>query len=158
MDIKNRVFLITGGTSGVGKATALGLARIGAKVVIISRTTESGQAALSDIAEATGNDRAEFLVADFSLQSSIRKVSEEFKRKYDNLHVLANLAGALFFEKQLTQEGIDMTFAVNYLNHFLLTNQLLDILKESRPSRVITVTGAPRFSRIQKSILRILLQ
>lgn len=145
MDIKNRVFLITGGTSGVGKAVALGLARLGAKIVIISRSSESGQNALHAIAEATGNDRGEVLVADLSLQSSIRNVSEEFKRKYDNLHVLANLGGVMYFEKQLTQEGIKRMFAVNYLSHFLLTNQLLDMLKESRPSRVLTVAGAPRF-------------
>ncbi len=145
MDRKNRIFLITGGTSGVGKATALGLARLGAKIVIIGRSSESGQNALHAIAKATGNERGEVLVADLSLQSSIRKVSEEFKRKYDNLHVLANLAGAMYFEKQLTQEGRERMFAVNYLSHFLLTNQLLDMLKESRPSRVLTVAGAPRF-------------
>ena len=150
MDIKNRVFLITGGTSGVGKAIAIGLARIGAKVVIISRTAESGQKAAKYIAAATGNDRAEFLVADLSLQASIRKVSEEFKRKYDNLHVLANVAGALFFEKQVTSEGIDKAFAVNYLSHFLLTNQLLDILKDSGSSRVMTVAGAPGFLKNPK--------
>ena len=145
MDLKDRVFLITGGTSGVGKAVALGLAKLDAKIVIISRSSESGQVALNSIAQASGNDKGEVLVADLSLQSSIRKVAEEFKRKYDNLHVLGNLAGAIYFEKQLTQEGIERTFAVNYLSHFLLTNQLLDILKESRPSRVITVAGAARF-------------
>ena len=112
------VFLITGGTSGVGRATALGLARLGAKIVIISRSSERGQDALHSIAEATGNDRGEVLVADLSLQSSIRNVSEEFKRKYDNLHVLANLGGVMYFEKQLTQEGIERMFAVNYLSHF----------------------------------------
>lgn len=147
MDIKNRTCLITGGTSGVGKAVALGLARLGAKIVLISRSSESGQQALRAIAEATGNERGELLVADLSLQSSIKNVSEEFKRKYENLHVLANLAGAVYFEKQFTQEGIERTFAVNYLSHFLLTNQLLDMLKENRPARIITVAGAPRFLR-----------
>jgi NAD(P)-dependent dehydrogenase (short-subunit alcohol dehydrogenase family) len=145
MDIQNRVFLITGGTSGVGKAIALGLARLGAKIVIISRSHERGQEALNEIAEATGNDKGDFMVADLSLQSSIRKASEEFKRKYDHLHVLANVGGAVYFEKQLTQEGIERTFAVNYLSHYLLTNELLDMQKESRPSRIITVSGAPRF-------------
>lgn len=150
MDEKNKVFLITGGTSGVGKAIAMGLARTGAKVVIISRTAESGQGAVKNIAAATGNERAEFLVADLTLQSSIRKVSEEFKRKYDNLHVLINVAGALFFDKQVTSEGIDKAFAVNYLSHFLLTNQFLDMLKENPPSRVMTVAGAPRFLKNPK--------
>ncbi|OXL85623.1 oxidoreductase [Paenibacillus sp. SSG-1] len=145
MDFQNKVVLITGGTSGVGKAIALGLARLGAKIVIISRNHERGQEALHDIAKATGNEKGEFMVADLSLQSSIRKVSEEFKRKYDHLHVLANVGGAVYFEKQLTSEGIERTFALNYLSHFLLTNELLDMLKESRPSRVITVSGAPRF-------------
>ena len=144
-DVKNKVFLITGGTSGVGKAVATGLAKIGAKIVIISRSAESGKAALSEIATASGNDQGEFLAADLSLQSSILNVGEEFKRKYDNLHVLANLAGAMYFEKQITQDGIDKMLAVNYLSHFLLTHQLLDMLKESRPSRVITVAGAPVF-------------
>ena len=150
LDIKGRTFLITGGTSGVGKAVATGLAKLGAKIVIVSRSSESGQAALNAIAQASGNDKGEFLVADLSLQSSVRQASEEFKRKYDNLHVLANLAGAAYFEKQLTPEGIERTFAVNYLGHFLLTHQLLDMLKESGPSRVITVTGAPLFVKNPK--------
>ncbi len=77
-DIKDRIFLVTGGTSGVGKATALGLARSGAKVVIISRDAGRGQEALDFIAQATGNDRGEFLVGDLSLQSSIEQVSQEF--------------------------------------------------------------------------------
>ena len=145
INVKDRVFLVTGGTSGVGKAIAIGLARTGARVVIISRTAESGQRAVQSLAEATGDDRAAFLVADLSLQSSIHQVSETFKRTYDNLHVLVNAAGALFFEKQCTKEGIDQAFAVNYLSHFLLTNQLLDILKASRSARVMTVAGAPRF-------------
>lgn len=150
LDIKNRVFLVTGGTSGVGHAIARGLAREGAKVVIISRSKESGEAALNSITQATGNDRGEILVADLSLQSSIRQAAEEFKRRYENLHVLVNVAGAVYFEKQLTPEGIERSFAVNYLDHFLLTNQLLDILKESKPARVITMAGAPRFLKNPK--------
>ena len=144
---QNQVFLISGGTSGVGQALATGIAALGAKVVIISRTAESGQQGVARIAEATGNDRAEFLVADLSLQASIRHAAAEFKRRFDNLHVLANVAGALFFEKQLTAEGIDKSLAVNYLSHFYLTNQLLDVLQASGPARVMTVGGAPRFLR-----------
>lgn len=150
MDIQNRVYLITGGTSGVGKAIALGLAKLGAKIVIVSRTPERGQEALQAIAEATGNDKGEFLVADLSLQSSIRKASEAFKRKHDRLHVLVNAGGAAYFDKQLTPEGIERMFAVNYLSHYLLTYELLDLLQDSRPSRVITVAGAPRFLKNAK--------
>ncbi|WP_145019151.1 SDR family NAD(P)-dependent oxidoreductase [Paenibacillus sp. Y412MC10] len=143
-DIENRVFLVSGGTSGVGKAIATGLARLGAKVVIISRSAESGKAALKDISEATGNSRGEWVVADLSLQSSIREVSDLIKRKYDQLHVLVNACGAIYFKKELTVEGIDRMFAVNVLSHYLLTNRLLDILQESGPARVITVSGNPR--------------
>lgn len=143
--IQDQVFLLTGGASGVGQAIAVGLANIGAKVVLSSRTAEGRQRAVAHIAQATGNDRAEFLVADLSLQSDIRRVSAEVKRKYGNLHGLVNAAGALFFEKQLTAEGIDKSFAVNYLSHFHLTNQLLEVLKDSGPARVLTVGGNPRF-------------
>ena len=142
---QDSVFLVTGGTSGVGQAIATGLASTGAKVVIISRTAESGQQAVSQLAAATGNDRAEFLVADLSLQAAIRQVSEEFKRRHDHLHVVVNAAGALFFDQQLTAEGIDKSLAVNYLSHFYLTNQLLDVLRASGPARVLTIGGAPRF-------------
>lgn len=149
-ELKDKVFLITGGTSGVGKAIATGVAQMGGKVVIVSRTAERGQEAIRTIAEATGNDRGEFLVADLSLQSSIRNLSEEFTRKYEHLHVLANVGGAMYFERQQTPEGIDRMFAVNVLSHFLLTNLLLDVLKESRPSRVITVAGNPQFLKNHK--------
>lgn len=146
-EIQDRIFLVTGGTSGVGKATALGLARLGAKIVIVSRSSERGQAACDEIAAATGNDRGEFLVADLALQSSVRQVAETVKRRYDRLHVLANCGGAVYPERQLTAEGIERMFAVNYLGHFLLTTELLDLLTASRPARVITVLGAPRFLR-----------
>ncbi|WP_240418087.1 SDR family NAD(P)-dependent oxidoreductase [Paenibacillus periandrae] len=146
-DIKNKVFLISGGSSGVGKAIATGLARLGAKVVIISRSAESGKTALKDISEATGNSRGDWVAADLSLQSSIREVSDVIKRKYDQLHVLVNACGAVYFKKELTAEGIDRMFAVNVLSHYLLTNRLLDILQESGPARVITVSGNPRFMK-----------
>jgi len=145
--LTGKIFLLTGGTSGVGKATALGIAQKGAKIVILSRSAENAAMALREIAQKTGNDQGEYLVADLSSQASIRKVADQFKQKYTNLHVLANLAGGLFFEKQLTADGIERSFAVNYLSHFLLTCQLLDILKASAPSRVVTVGGNPAFLR-----------
>ena len=86
-------------------------------------------------------------MADLAVQASIRKVANEFKQRYSNLHVLANLAGGIFFEQQLTPDGFERSFAVNYLSHFLLTNQLLDMLKESAPARVITVGGNPLVSK-----------
>lgn len=149
-DVKDKVFLITGGTSGVGRAIATGVAKMGGKVVIVTRSKQRGQEAIRAISEAAGTDRTDFLVADLSLQSSIRTASEQFKQKYDRLDVLANVGGAMYFEKQRTPEGVDRMFAVNVLDHFLLTKQLLDVLKESRPSRVITVAGNPRFLKKPK--------
>lgn len=142
-----KLFLVTGGTSGVGKAIAKGLAKTGATVVIISRNPERGQAAVNDIAAVAGRGRCEFLTADLSLQSSVRSVAEAFTRKYDRLDALVNAGGAIYFERQRTAEGVDRMFAVNMLSHFGLTNRLLDMLKASRPSRVVTVVGNPRFFR-----------
>lgn len=143
--IKDKIFLITGGSSGVGKATAIGLAQKGAKVVIVNRNLQQSQQALKEIAQRTGNDKGEYLNADLSLQSSVQNLVDEFKRKYDNLHVLVNAVGAIFPEKRMTAEGIERSFAVNYMSHFWLTTQLLDILKASGPSRIITVNGSPRY-------------
>ncbi|QHT59060.1 SDR family NAD(P)-dependent oxidoreductase [Paenibacillus lycopersici] len=141
----NKTVLLSGGTSGVGKATAIGLARQGAKVVILSRSGASGRQALADIAHATGNDRGEVLVADLSLQSSIREACTAFKRQHDRLDVLAHLGGAIYWDKQVTAEGVERMFAVNVLSHFVLTRELTELLKESRPSRIVTVGGNPRF-------------
>lgn len=132
----------------VGIAT--GLARRGARVVIVGRSPERAQAALQDIAEVAGNDQGKFLTADLSLMSSMQHLSEAIRRKDDNLHVLANVGGAMYRDKKMTAEGIERMFAVNDLNHFYLTGQLLDMLKASRPARVITVSGAPRFLRNAK--------
>lgn len=147
---KDKIVLLTGGTSGVGKATALGIAQTGAKIVIISRSARQAEETLLTIAQQTGNHQGEYLVADLARQSSIRQVAHAFKQKYSRLDVLANLAGGIFYDRQLTPDGIERSFAVNYVGHFLLTNQLLDILEASAPSRVITVGGNPFFIKNAK--------
>lgn len=126
--LKDQVFLISGGSSGVGKATVIGLAQKGAKIVIVNRDAVSSQRALEEIARRTGNEKGEYLIADLSLQSSVKKLAEQFKSKYSNLHVLANCVGAIFHEKQQTAEGIERSFALNYMSHYWLTTNLLDIL------------------------------
>src|SRR6218665_532802 len=146
----NKTFLVTGGTSGVGKATAIGLAQKGARIVIVSRDGASSKKTLEEIAERTGNDKGEYLLADLSLHASVKQLAEEFKRKYDNLHVLANCAGALFPEMKMTADGFERNFAINYMSHFWLTTNLLDILQENGPSRIITVAGNPMFLKNAK--------
>ncbi|WP_419802772.1 SDR family NAD(P)-dependent oxidoreductase [Mucilaginibacter sp.] len=147
---EEKIFLITGGTSGVGKAAALGLAQKGAKIVIISREHKAAENVLQEIARRTGNNRGEYLIADLSLQSSVKNVATEFKRKYENLHVLVNCMGAIFNEEKMTSEGIERTFAVNYMSHFWLTTELLDVIKASGASRILTVTGNPSFLKNAK--------
>jgi NAD(P)-dependent dehydrogenase (short-subunit alcohol dehydrogenase family) len=132
---------ITGANSGIGKATALGLARMGATVVMVSRDKERGEVAQVEIKEASGNQSVNLLVADLSSQVSIHQLADEFKSKYQQLHVLVNNAGTYRTRRSETEDGIETHFAVNYLAPFLLTNLLLDDLKSSAPARVVNVAA-----------------
>lgn len=139
--MKDRVCVITGANSGIGKATALGLAKMGATVVLVCRDWRRGEAALAEIEAASGNSDLGLLLADLSLQASVRQLAEEFKARYSHLHVLINNAGIALSKRSVTAEGIETTFAVNYLAPFLLTNLLLDVLTASAPARVVNVAG-----------------
>ena len=138
-----RVCLVTGGSSGVGKATALGLARLGASVVLVSRDPARGEQAREEIQSRTGNPRVDFLPCDLALQSDIRRLAREVGQRYGALHVLVNCAGTLALRRELTEEGVERTLALDYLDHFLLTTLLLDLLQKSAPARVLTVAGSP---------------
>jgi NAD(P)-dependent dehydrogenase (short-subunit alcohol dehydrogenase family) len=135
----------------VGKAAALGLARLGAGIVLLSRDPDRAEQARKELAAATGNERIEFLQADLAEWSSVRRAVEDFRARYDRLDVLMNCAGALYPRRTVSIEGVEMTLAVEFLGHFRLTNLLLDVLKRSAPARVLTVTGNAgplRFARI----------
>lgn len=138
-DMQGKVCLITGANSGIGKATALGLAQRGATVVMVCRDRARGEAAQQEIREQSGNQAVDLLLADLSSQASIRQLAEEFKRRYSQLHVLINNAGVFNLTRRETTDGLEMTFAVNTLAPFLLTNLLLDTLKASTPARIIQV-------------------
>ncbi len=139
--MKDQICMITGANSGIGKATALGLARRGATVVIVCRNRGRGEAALAEIKSATGNPNVDLLLADLSSQAEVRRLAEEFKSRYSHLHVLINNAGVALSKRSVTVDGIETVFAVNYLAPFLLTNLLLDVLKASAPARVVNVAG-----------------
>jgi NAD(P)-dependent dehydrogenase (short-subunit alcohol dehydrogenase family) len=141
VNLKGRICLITGASSGIGKATALGLARAGATIVMVSREHDKGQKALSEIKEKTGNESMNLMVADLSSQQSVRKLAEDFADGYQHLHVLINNAGLFLPKRNVTVDGIETTFAVNHLAPFLLTNLLLDILKSGAPSRIVNVSS-----------------
>ncbi len=141
--MQEKVCLVTGGSSGVGKATAKGLARAGAVVVLVSRDRERAEQAARDLRQETGNSRVETLPADISSLRSVRTLAEEFSRRYGKLHVLSLNAATLTMNRRLTSEGHETIFATNYLGHFLLAYLLLDALKAGAPSRVIAVSGFP---------------
>jgi len=139
--MNGKICLITGATNGIGKATAQALAQMGATVVIVGRNPAKCASVVSEIKQISGNDAVEALVADLSLMAEVRQVADEFKAKYRKLHVLVNNVGAAFGKRQVTSEGFERTFALNYLNYFLLTGLLLDTLKASAPSRIINVSS-----------------
>src|SRR6266545_6339542 len=139
--MNGKICLITGGTNGIGKSTAQGLARMGATVVIVGRNAQKTSQVVEEIRAASGNKNVDSLLADLSSQQDIRHLAIEFKSKYSQLHVLLNNAGAVFMKRQLSVEGIEMTFAVNHLASFLLTDLLLDTIKASAPARIINVSS-----------------
>ena len=137
-----RTCLVTGATSGIGKATAVGLARLGAEVVLVARNPARGEAAVAELREATGNPRVELLLADLASQASIRQAAEAYRGGHDRLDVLVNNAGGYWATRHVTTDGLEWTFAVNHLAYFLLTSLLLDLLRASAPARVVNVTSS----------------
>ncbi len=147
-NMRGKICLVTGGTSGNGKATALGLARLGAAVVIVTRDPGRGANTVAEIKRQSGNQAVEFLTADLTSQQSIRALADEFKRTHRQLHVLVNNAGGVF-PRTRTVDGLEKTFALNHLAYFLLTELLLDFLKGSAPARIVSVSsGAERGGKI----------
>ncbi|MDQ5813862.1 MAG: SDR family oxidoreductase [Actinomycetota bacterium] len=144
-----KVVLITGGTSGIGKAAATALAGMGATVVITGRNEERGKRALQEIREESGNDGVELILADLTVQDEVRRLAEELRERHNQLEVLVNNAGLVLSERTETPDGIETQLAINHLAPFLLTNLLLDLLKESAPSRIVTVSSdAHRWAKI----------
>jgi len=138
--IEDKVVLITGGNSGIGKATAVELARRGARVTITARDSAEGAEAADEIRAATGAEVAVGIL-DLSSLDSVRAFSAEFASEHQRIDVLINNAGTMSGKRRTTPEGFEWTFGVNYLGPFLLTNLLMPRLVESAPSRVITVSS-----------------
>ena len=141
-NMEDRVLLVTGANSGIGKATALGLARLGGTVVMACRSATRGEAARQDIVRDSGNSRVYLEIVDLASEESTRSFAEEFKKKYPRLDVLINNAGVYTPRREVTPDGLERTFEVNYLSGFLLTHLLLDLLIKSTPSRIINVSSS----------------
>ena len=127
--MKDKICLVTGATSGIGEVTAQALAQMGATVVAVGRDPQRGAATLERIKKAAPNARVEFMLADLSSQAQIRQLVQEFKRNYARLDVLVNNASSVFLARKQSVDGFEMTFALDHLNYFLLTNLLLDTMK-----------------------------
>jgi NAD(P)-dependent dehydrogenase (short-subunit alcohol dehydrogenase family) len=144
--MQGKICMVTGANSGIGKATALALAQLGATVVMVCRDRARGEEAQSELTTKSGNNGVDLLLADLSSQQSIRQLVEHFQHHYPHLHVLINNAGAAFSGRRETVDGLEMMFAVNYLAPFLLTNLLLDVLTASAPARIVNVSSAAQAS------------
>jgi NAD(P)-dependent dehydrogenase (short-subunit alcohol dehydrogenase family) len=139
--MKDKVVLITGATNGIGKQTALSLAKMSAQVIVTGRNEKSGIEAIDEIKRLSGNSKVDLLLADVSKQADIKELASRVKEKYERLDVLINNAGLAAAKRQITDDGVESNFAVNVVAPFLLTHLLLDMLKNSQSARVITLMG-----------------
>jgi NAD(P)-dependent dehydrogenase (short-subunit alcohol dehydrogenase family) len=144
--MEDKIVMITGANSGIGRASSLALANMGASVVMVARNAEKGEAARSEIIRESQNKSVDLLLADLSSLESVRQLATEFQRKYSKLHVLINNAGLFNQRRHVTNNGYENTFATNYLAPFLLTNLQLDMLKTSAPSRIINVSSVGHYN------------
>jgi NAD(P)-dependent dehydrogenase (short-subunit alcohol dehydrogenase family) len=140
-EIAGKVVVITGGNTGIGKEAAVGLASLGARVVITSRNDERGRAAEKEIVDRSGNSDVEVMPLDLASFRSIRSFAADFLAGHDRLCVLVNNAGLILRQRTETEEGFEATFGINHLGHFLLTELLLDRLTASAPARVVVVAS-----------------
>ena len=136
-----RVCLVTGATSGIGEATARGLATLGAQVLVHGRNSEKCARIVREIKTDTGNDKVEPVCADFASLAEVRALAQEVLARESRLDVLVNNAGGTAPKRTLTRDGLEQTFAVNHLAPFLLTRLLLDTLKASAPARIVNVSS-----------------
>jgi NAD(P)-dependent dehydrogenase (short-subunit alcohol dehydrogenase family) len=140
--LHGRVVLVTGATSGLGRVAAFALARLGARIYLVCRDPARAARTVADMVAATGHRDLHVLHADLSTQADVRRVAAEFLATGDPLHVLLNNAGAVFgLRRQLSADGIEMTFALNQLAYFTLTTRLLPRLRDSAPARIVNVAS-----------------
>lgn len=143
--MKNKICIVTGANTGIGKATAAGLASIGAEVIMVCRSKEKGEEAKRQIIKQSKNESVHLFLADLSSKNEIKRLSDEIHNKFNKIHVLINNAGIILHQRQLTADGYEYQFAVNYLSNVLLIHLMMDLLLKATPSRIINVSsGAHR--------------
>lgn len=138
--MQGKVVLMTGGTSGIGRVTAIELARMGAKVVVLGRDEAKGRQLVAEVSEASGQG-AEFLRCEMASLDSVKAASDRFRSSFDRLDVLVDNAGGVHGKRMMTADGFEYTFGVNHLAHFVLTLRTLDLLRKAAPSRVVVTSS-----------------
>jgi NAD(P)-dependent dehydrogenase (short-subunit alcohol dehydrogenase family) len=139
--LQGRIALVTGATNGIGRVTALELARMGARVLIVARDRVRGQATAAGIRDATGAPAPDVLLGDLSSQAEVRRLAREVRERTPRLDLLVNNAGAIFAEREVSADGLEMTFALNHLAYFHLTLELLPLLEQAPRSRIVNVSS-----------------
>jgi retinol dehydrogenase 12 len=140
-EMHGKICLVTGASPGIGKETALGLAHMGATVLMVARDRTRGETAAREIRQRAHEGKIELLVSDLSSLGEVRQLAGHVLKQYDRLDVLLNNAGVALAKRQITEDGLEATFVTNYLSPFLLTNLLLDRLKQSAPARIVNVAS-----------------
>ena len=140
-NMNGKVCLVTGATDGIGKVSARVLAELGAKVIIVGRNPEKSAIVLAELRSISGNENIDLLMADLAVMQEVRDLAEQVISRYDRLDVLLNNAGGYFTKHKITSDGLEMTFALNHMSYFLLTNKLMELLKYSAPARIVNVSS-----------------
>jgi len=147
--VKEKVCVVTGASGGIGKEVALGLARQGARVVIVSHSKERATKAVDEIVHTSLNPHVDLVVGDLSTNDGVRAAAAEIDRRYGQLHVLVNNSGLLIGKRTITADNLDKTFALNHLAYYHLTHLLLDKIKASAPARIVnTASSAHRLGKM----------
>ena len=139
--MNGKVCLVTGATDGIGKVSARVLAELGAKVIIVGRNPEKSAIVLAELRSISGNENIDLLMADLAVMQEVRDLAEQVISRYDRIDVLLNNAGGYFTKHKITRDGLEMTFALNHMSYFLLTNKLMELLKYSAPARIVNVSS-----------------
>lgn len=140
-NLKGKVCLITGATEGIGKAAALDLARRHVDLTIVGRNREKTERVVTELKAAGQYDGVHMLLGDLSKMSDIRAIAKSFSEKHDRLDILVNNAGAWFEKYALTEDGFEQTFALNHMSYFVLTTELLDLIRKTAGARVVSTSS-----------------
>lgn len=145
-DLNGKVVLVTGGTEGLGKAAALAFAKRGASLTLLGRNQRKTRETVEELKQASGNVRIEMILCDLSKLADVERAADEFKASNKRLDILANNAGAMFNQSTLTDDGYEVTFALNHLAHFLLTTSLIELLRSTPGARVVSTSSGMQSS------------